>query len=165
LSPTLPPAAAEPDDGASEPSPPRTPQTKSEGVKLIAGLVVVCVGLFALIVIALSAIVAVRKDSSQVVALATAAFGVIGAIVGAYFGLKIGSDGTQTAISGMRDEASKAQAFAAHVPIADAEAAIASAAGLAPGSPDPVQVAPGGPKPAGPAPNSEPGGPAPSTNG
>ena len=156
MSPTFPPAAAEPDDGASEPSPPRTPQTRSEGVKLIAGLVVVCVGLLALIVIALSAIVAVSKDSSQVVAVATAAFGVIGAIVGAYFGLKIGSDGTQAAVSGMRDEAAKAQAFAAHVPIEDAEAAVASAAGLAPGCPDPVQVAPSG---------SEEGGAPPSTNG
>ena len=136
MSPTFPPAAAEPDDGASEPSPPRTPQTRSEGVKLIAGLVVVCVGLLALIVIALSAIVAVSKDSSQVVA--------------------IGSDGTQAAVSGMRDEAAKAQAFAAHVPIEDAEAAVASAAGLAPGCPDPVQVAPSG---------SEEGGAPPSTNG
>jgi len=126
---------------SSEPSPPRAPETKSEGVKLIGGLVVVCAGLVVLMVIAVVAIWVVRDNESEVVALATAAFSVIGTVVGAYFGLKIGSDGTQAAVAGMRDEASKAQAFAAHVPSQNAEAAVASAAGLAPGSSDPTPAA------------------------
>ena len=47
---------------------------------------------------------------------ATASFSVIGTVVGAYFGLKIGADGTSNAIKGIRDEAAKAQAFAAESP-------------------------------------------------
>jgi len=86
---------------SSEPSPPRVPETRSEGVKLIGGLVVVCGGLVVLMVIAVVAIWVVRDNESEVVALATAAFSVIGTVVGAYFGLKIGSDGTQAAVAGI----------------------------------------------------------------
>src|SRR3954454_21345606 len=83
---------------SSEPSPPRAPQTATEGIKLIGGLVVVCVGLGVVLVIALVAMKVVDGDSEQV-AIATAAFSVIGTLVGAYFGLKIGSDGTQAAVA------------------------------------------------------------------
>ena len=124
------PAPAATPPASSEPSPPRAPQTKTEGIKLIGGLVVVCVGLVVLAVIAVVAMELV-SDSSEVVAVATAAFSVIGTLVGAYFGLKIGSDGTQTAMAGLKDEAAKAQAFAAHVPTDAADKAIEAAKGLA----------------------------------
>jgi len=112
-----------------EPSPPRPPLTTSEGIKVIGGLVVVCTGLVILGAIAITAMILVAGN--DVVAVATSAFGIIGSVVGAYFGVKIGSDGTQAAVSGLRDEAAKAQAFAAHIPHEDAEAAIAQAQSLA----------------------------------
>lgn len=114
----------------SRPSPPRPPLTASEGIKLVGGLVVVAAGLLVLVTIAIVAI-AVLDEGSDVVAVATSAFGVIGTVVGAYFGLKIGTDGTQTAMDGLRDEAAKAQAFAAHVPEGAAAEAIAQAKTLA----------------------------------
>jgi hypothetical protein len=95
--------------------------------------VVVSAGLVVLIAVAVIAIVFVRTTSSDVVAVASSAFGVLGSIVGAYFGVKIGTDGTQTAIAGLKDEAAKAQAFAAHVPVENAGEAIAAAQGLAVG--------------------------------
>lgn len=112
---------------SSESSP---PPTAPEGIKLIGGLVVVCVGLVVLAVISIVAMGLV-SDSSEVVSVATAAFTVIGTLVGAYFGLKIGSDGTSAAMAGLKDEAAKAQAFAAHVPPEVADKAIAAAKGLA----------------------------------
>jgi hypothetical protein len=113
-----------------EPSPPRPPLTPSEGIKLIGGLVVVCTGLLVLVAIAVTAMILVEAGS-DVVAVATSAFGVIGTVVGAYFGVKIGTDGTQTAVAGLRDEAAKAQAFAAHIPREEAQTAIAQAQELA----------------------------------
>jgi len=113
-----------------EPSPPRPPLTGTEALKLIGGLVVVCTGLGVLAAIATIAMFLVKGTSSEIVAIATSAFGVIGTVVGAYFGLKIGTDGTQTAVAGLKDEAAKAQAFAAHVPKEAAAAAIADAQSL-----------------------------------
>jgi hypothetical protein len=128
------PASAEPQRAAAlaatdEPSPPRPPLTASEGIKVIGGLVVVCTGLVVLAAIAITAMILV--DGKDVVAVATSAFGIIGSLVGAYFGVKIGTDGTQAAVAGLKDEAAKAQAFAAHIPQGDADAAIAAAQSLA----------------------------------
>lgn len=109
--------------------------TTSEGIKLVGGLIVVCVGLVVLLLIALVAIIVVNDQSAQVVAIATSAFGVIGTVIGAYFGLKIGTDGSQAAVAGLRDEAAKAQAFAAHVPEGKATSAIDDARSLSGGSP------------------------------
>jgi hypothetical protein len=114
-----------------EPSPPRPPLTGSESLRLVGGLVVVCAGLFVLLVIAVIAVLLVKKTTSDVVSIATSAFGVIGTVIGAYFGVKIGADGTQTAIAGLKDEAAKAQAFAVHVPTDQAESALAHAQALA----------------------------------
>jgi hypothetical protein len=96
---------------------------------VIGGLVVVCTGLVVLAAIAITAMILV--DGKDVVAVATSAFGIIGSLVGAYFGVKIGTDGTQAAVAGLKDEAAKAQAFAAHIPQGDADAAIAAAQSLA----------------------------------
>lgn|SRR5690242_12561558 len=113
-----------------EPSPPRPPQTRSEGARLIGGMIVVCAGLAVVAAVAVIAMLLVKKTTSDVVAIATASFSVVGTVVGAYFGVKIGSDNTQAAVAGMKDEAAKAQAFAAHVNPADAEKAIAHAKSL-----------------------------------
>jgi hypothetical protein len=77
--------------------------------------------LVALTVIALVAIGDVSKDGLRA-SIATASFGVIGTVVGAYFGAKSSNDSTQQAIGNtqkaveaMRDESTKAVAFAAHL--------------------------------------------------
>ena len=99
-----------------EPSPPRPPVTRAESLKLVGGMAVVCAGLIVILAVAVVAMLLVDGTATDIVAIATSAFGLIGTVVGAYFGLKIGADGTQSAVAGMRDEAAKAQAFAAHVP-------------------------------------------------
>jgi hypothetical protein len=116
-------AAASP----TEPVPPRAPTTTSEGIKLVGGLVAVVSGLVALLIIAVVAMILVKGTTESVVAIATGSFGVIGTVIGAYFGVKVGSDGTQAAVSGMRQEAAKAQVFAAHLPEGKAAEVLASA--------------------------------------
>jgi hypothetical protein len=89
---------------------------ESDGVakiRTIGGLVAVLVG--ALIVGAI-AIVAICVDSEDAATIASAAGGVIATIVGAFFGLKIGSDQTKTVSENQKVEAAKAQVFAAHLP-------------------------------------------------
>ena len=95
---------------------------KAEALKSIAGLLAVVAGLAALTIIALVAIGVMNANNSAVVSIASGGFGVIGTIVGAYFGVKVGNDSTQKAIDttskgidGMKDESAKAQTFAAHI--------------------------------------------------
>jgi hypothetical protein len=45
---------------------------------------------------------------------------VIGSIVGAYLGVKLGGDQTRSAIEAQREEAVKAQVYAAHLPAGQA---------------------------------------------
>jgi hypothetical protein len=99
----------------------------SEAIRVIGGLVAVSVGLLVVLAIAVTALILAGKGSDALGTIASAAFGVVGTIVGAYFGVKVGTDGTSKAIDGMKEEASKAQAFAAHVPAENAAAAIAQA--------------------------------------
>jgi hypothetical protein len=106
------------DDGAA------TPGGKAEALKTIAGLLAVAIGLFALALIALVGMGFVKTDNPSVVSIATSSFGVIGTIVGAYFGVKIGTDSTSKAIDGLKDEAAKAAAFAGHVDPANVQAAV-----------------------------------------
>ena len=99
------------DDGAS----PKANQSgKIEQLKIIGGLLALTAGLVALIVVVIVALI-VKPDTTGG-AIATSAIGVIGSVVGAYFGVKIGSDGTQAAISAQQDEATKAQVYALHTP-------------------------------------------------
>jgi len=93
-----------------------------EALRAIAGLLAVGFGLAALTLIALVGMGFVKTDNPSVVSIATASFGVIGTVVGAYFGAKASNDSTQKAIAntekaidGMKDEAAKAQSFAAHL--------------------------------------------------
>ena len=84
----------------------------AERIKLIGGLVAVALGVLAVAVIALYAI---SKDDKNAGTIASAAGGVIASIVGAYFGVKIGSDQSKNAQDGLKEEAAKAQVFAAHL--------------------------------------------------
>ena len=102
-------------------------------LKSVAGLTAVAVGLVALTLIAILGMSFVSTDNPSVVAIASGSFTVIGTIVGAYFGVKSGNDntqkaldGTQKAIEGLRDEASKTAAFAAHINGEHAKDAVAT---------------------------------------
>jgi hypothetical protein len=106
-----------------------------DGLKLIGGLLALVAGLLVLGLIAAGAFIA---DPSHAGTIATAAFGVIGPIVAAYFGVKIGSDGTQKAIDGAQKateahqkEAAKVQVMAAHLPEGKAEDVLREAGLLA----------------------------------
>jgi hypothetical protein len=101
------------------------------------GLVALAVGV---IVVGLLAGGALIADPGNAASIATAAFGVIGSIVGAYFGVKIGSDGTQRAVQAQRDEATKAQVFAAHLQPEQADLALGQARALVGDEPLPTQA-------------------------
>jgi uncharacterized protein YacL len=102
--------------------PPREePSREPEGVdkiKTVGGLVAVVVGVVAVVVIA---VVAIAENTSTSSTIASATAGVIATIVGAYFGMKIGSDQSKTAHESQKAEAAKAQVFAAHLPPQEAE--------------------------------------------
>ena len=73
-------------------------------------------GLLSLIAVSVAAIVALPSGNGQnVVAVTTGSFGVIGTVVGAYFGVKLGADRRQAAQHAQRAEAAKVQALAAHL--------------------------------------------------
>lgn len=111
--------AAEPNPAAGKPAnpAPASEPTWTEKVKTIGGLVAVVAGVLAVGVIA---IIALIKDSSTASTIASSAGGVIATIVGAYFGVKVGTDQSKTAIKGQHAEAAKAQVYAAHLPPGDA---------------------------------------------
>jgi hypothetical protein len=87
---------------------------KLEQLKIVGGLVALGSGLIALVVVVIIAL-AVKPDTTGA-SIATSAVGVIGSIVGAYFGVKIGSDGTQAAIKAQQQEAAKSHIAALHTP-------------------------------------------------
>jgi len=87
---------------------------KIEQLKIIGGLLALSAGLVSLIVVVIVALI-VKPDTTGG-AIATSAIGVIGSIVGAYFGVKIGTDGTKAAVRAQQDEATKAQVYALHTP-------------------------------------------------
>lgn len=107
------------------------------GADSAAPLAAVAAGLFALVLIAAIAIGVVDGDdkSQAVVSIATAAFGVIGSVVGSYFGVKVGAEGTQRALEAHKAEAARAQAYAAHLPEARARQALIDADKMARGEP------------------------------
>lgn len=115
------PSASAPADYASDK--PQSPTSGIDRLKLIGGLVALTAGLLALIVVVVVSLI-VKPDTTGG-SIATSAIGVIGSIVGAYFGVKIGTDGTQKAIQAQQQEATKAQVFALHVAPGDAATALA----------------------------------------
>lgn len=78
------PADATPNDD------PRDNGVAAPPTKEVAGALVAAVGLFTVVLIVIVAITTLPASgkSQNVVAIATSAFGVIGAVVGAYFGLR-----------------------------------------------------------------------------
>ena len=100
--------------GAEEGKSPVTKETtNAESIKLIGGLVALGSGLLVLALIAGGALIAGTATAEKI---AIGAFGVIGTLVGAYFGQKIGSDGSKDATERANQEATKAQIYAAHLP-------------------------------------------------
>jgi hypothetical protein len=98
----------------------------SERIKLIGGLVAVGLGVTAVVAIGIGALI-VGTQTAATIAGSTA--GVVGSIVGAYFGVKVGTDQTKTALDNAQTEsakkdqhAAKAQVYALHVPSAEAGA-------------------------------------------
>jgi hypothetical protein len=75
-------------------------------------LVAVLAGLLAIAGIAAGALIA---DSQTAATIAGSATAVVGSIVGAYLGVKIGTEQADTAMRGQREEAAKAQVYARHL--------------------------------------------------
>jgi hypothetical protein len=103
---------------AKPPSPPAKPpadtgENWSDKVKTVGGLVAVGFGVLA---VGLIGVIALIKDTSTASTIASATSGVIATIVGAYFGVKVGTDQGKTAMENQKAEAAKAQVFAAHLP-------------------------------------------------
>jgi hypothetical protein len=105
-------------------------------IRSVGGLVSLCVGV---VVVGLLAGGALIADPSDAATIATAAFAVIGSIVGAYFGVKIGTDGTQKAVQAHQDEATKAQVFAAHLAPEKADIALEQARAMVRDEPLPTE--------------------------
>jgi len=82
------------------------------GIKAVGGLVAVAVGVIAL---ALIACLAFAVQDSTTTPIVTACVTGIGAVVGAYFGVKVGSDGTSTAIKAQQQASTNAQIAALYV--------------------------------------------------
>jgi len=89
----------------------------TDKVKTIGGLVAVAIGV---VVVGVIAIIALIKDTETAATIASSAGGIIATIVGAYFGVKVGSDQSKTAIENSHAESVKAQVYAAHLPSGDA---------------------------------------------
>jgi hypothetical protein len=88
------------------------PATRAQSIAEVAGLIALVAGLSVLAIVAVAAMIVAPGGSKEV---AVGAFGVIGSVVGAYFGLKVGAESAQKSADGQRQEAAKAQVFAAHI--------------------------------------------------
>jgi hypothetical protein len=83
-------------------------------VSSIAGLLAVGAGVVSLMAVSVAAILTLPDGNGRnVVATSTGSFGVIGTVVDAYFGVKLGADGRQDAQQAQRTEAAEGQALAA----------------------------------------------------
>jgi hypothetical protein len=89
-----------------------------ERIKVIGGLIAVGIGVIA---VATVAIVACALDSEDAATIASAAGGVIATIVGAYFGVKAGTDRAKAAGDDTKAEAAKAQVYALYLPPDEAD--------------------------------------------
>jgi hypothetical protein len=68
----------------------------SESIRMVGGLISVIVGVVAITTLAIvtMALIDSGENANTIIPLSTAAFGVISAIVGAYLGIKIGTEQT-----------------------------------------------------------------------
>jgi hypothetical protein len=94
-------------------------------IQSIGGLVAVVFGVSAITVLAIVTMVFVEsgKDANTLIPLSTAAFGVISAIVGAYLGIKIGTDQTKTVAQDASQAHAKLSAMQGFVPAAQQQEA------------------------------------------
>jgi hypothetical protein len=106
-------------------------QSKAESLKTVAGLTAVAIGA---VVVGVIAVIALLKGGDQAAQIASSAGGIVATIVGAYFGVKVGTDQTKTAMDqtqkaadGLKAESAAAQVFAAHVPTEKAREVLAEA--------------------------------------
>jgi hypothetical protein len=90
----------------------------AEKIKEVGGLAAVVAGVLAVAAIAGGALIV---DSDTGATIAGSAAAAIGSMVGAYFGVKVGTDQSKNAVQGQQEEAAKAQVFAAHLPENKAE--------------------------------------------
>jgi hypothetical protein len=81
-------------DAAPEPRDPSWWQN----IQVVGGLTAVSLGLFVVLFIATLSIGVIHDDPDKVATIASAAFTVVGTLVGAYFGVKVGTDQTKTAM-------------------------------------------------------------------
>ena len=110
---------------SAQPSPSQEKdRTLTERVKAAAGLTAVAIGVITVGIIALAAI---SKNTQTAATIASATGGVIATIVGAFFGVKIGSEQSKKAQDGLKEEAAKAQVYAAYLPPAEANNVTAQA--------------------------------------
>ena len=130
-------AGEQPGTGSGATGPQSAPW--SEQVRAIGGLLAVGTGVLGVVVIAL---VALSKGTQQAGTIAASTAGVIATIVGAYFGVKIGSDQTKSAVEGERRQAAKATVLAAHLDPARADDVLAAAEATAKGQPPPERPVP-----------------------
>lgn len=91
------------------------PSGAVEQLKVIGGLLALVAGLLTLVVVLLIANGS-GVTTDQFTQLATTVIGVVGSIVGAYFGVKIGTDGTDKALEAQRQAQARSEIFAAHLP-------------------------------------------------
>lgn len=100
----------------------------SDSVQSVAGLVSVVVGVFCITALALAtmAFIGSDHDGNVIVPLATAAFGVISAVVGAYLGIKIGTDQTKTLAQSASQAHAALGAVQGYVPAENQQEAVAA---------------------------------------
>src|SRR5919198_1220822 len=110
------------------------PTGKAEALRVIGGLIAVGMGLLVVFLFGAGALTvyAIKgKLGTGLVSIVTSAFGVIGSIVGAYFGLKIGTDQAKDASAAAQAAEAKSDVFAAYVPDTRADAATQAANAVA----------------------------------
>jgi hypothetical protein len=90
----------------------------ADSIKTIGALVVVAIGVLTITVLAIAtmAFIASDRDGNTIVPLSTAAFGVISTIVGAYLGVKIGTDQTRTLAESANQAHARLGVMQAYVP-------------------------------------------------
>jgi hypothetical protein len=81
---------------------------RAESVQMVGGLISVVVGVAAVTALATVTILVVNSgNSNTIIPLSTAAFGVISAIVGAYLGIKIGTDQSKELVGNLGESQEK----------------------------------------------------------
>lgn len=85
----------------------------AESIQSAGALVSVVIGVLAITVLAIAtmALIGSGKDATTLVPLSTAAFGVISAVIGAYLGIKIGTDHSKELARGANDAVDKLTAL------------------------------------------------------